>query len=128
MCTLGTEQTSQWLMVDPWEAFQSYQRTAIVLDHFDHEINTVLGGALLPSGERRQIRVVLLAGSDLISTMSEPGVWSENDVSLFQYSCWTPSSLVPLVGSHPGEIWHVHYRARWLRHGPCDRDAGALAS
>ncbi|KAI0251127.1 Nucleotidylyl transferase [Lactifluus subvellereus] len=80
MCTLATEQTSQWLMVDPWEAFQSYQRTAIVLDHFDYEINTVLGGALLPSGERRHIRIVLLAGSDLISTMSEPGVWSENDL------------------------------------------------
>jgi hypothetical protein len=82
MCTLATEQASQWLMVDPWEAFQSYQRTAIVLDHFDYEVNTVLGGAQLPSSpERRHIRPVLLAGSDLISTMSEPGVWSEMDVS-----------------------------------------------
>ncbi|KAN0126234.1 Nucleotidylyl transferase [Lactarius tabidus] len=80
MCTLATEETSRWLMVDPWEAFQSYQRTAVVLDHFDHEINTVLGGVQMPSGERRHIRVVLLAGSDLISTMSEPGVWSENDL------------------------------------------------
>ncbi|KAI9465272.1 hypothetical protein BJY52DRAFT_1246187 [Lactarius psammicola] len=69
MCTLATEETSRWLMVDPWEAFQSYQRTAVVL-----------GGAQMPSGERRHIRVVLLAGSDLISTMSEPGVWSENDL------------------------------------------------
>jgi len=51
-----------------------------VLDHFDYEINTVLGGAQMPSGERRQIRIVLLAGSDLISTMSEPGVWTENDL------------------------------------------------
>lgn len=82
MCTLATEQTSHWLMVDPWEAFQSYQRTAVVLDHFDYEVNTVLGGAQLPlSDERRPIRVMLLAGSDLISTMSEPGVWSEKDVS-----------------------------------------------
>jgi len=82
MCTLATEQASQWLMVDPWEAFQSYQRTAVVLDHFDYEVNTVLGGAQLPSSpERRHIRPVLLAGSDLISTMSEPGVWSEMDVS-----------------------------------------------
>jgi len=81
MCTLATEQASQWLMLDPWEAFQSYQRTAVVLDHFDHEINTVLGGTQLPSSpERRHIRVVLLAGSDLISTMSEPGVWSEKDL------------------------------------------------
>jgi nicotinamide mononucleotide adenylyltransferase len=82
MCTLATEQASQWLMVDPWEAFQSYQRTAVVLDHFDYEVNTVLGGSQLPSSsERRHIRPVLLAGSDLISTMSEPGVWSEQDVS-----------------------------------------------
>jgi nicotinamide mononucleotide adenylyltransferase len=88
-------------MVDPWEAFQSYQRTAVVLDHFDHEINSVLGGAQLPSGERRHMRIVLLAGSDLISTMSEPGVWSENDVGhcpcsqlsvfLTHTSSWTTS-------------------------------------
>jgi nicotinamide mononucleotide adenylyltransferase len=82
MCTIAAEQASQWLMMDPWEAFQSYQRTAVVLDHFDYEINTVLGGAQLPSSpEKRPIRVVLLAGSDLIGTMSEPGLWSEKDVS-----------------------------------------------
>jgi nicotinamide mononucleotide adenylyltransferase len=97
MCTLATEQTSQWLMVDPWEAFQSYQFTAVVLDHVDHEINTVLGGAQLPlSDERRHIRVMLLAGSDLISTMSEPGVWSEKDVS----SSW----CVPQLDEPP----HLH--------------------
>lgn len=81
MCTLATEQTSNWLMVDSWEAFQSYQRTAVVLDHFDYEINSVLGGVYTVDGERRSVRVMLLAGSDLISTMSEPGVWSYADVS-----------------------------------------------
>jgi nicotinamide mononucleotide adenylyltransferase len=80
MCTLASEQTSGWLMVDPWEAFQSYQRTAVVLDHFDHEINTVLGGVRTEDGEHRNVRVMLLAGSDLISTMSEPGVWSYADL------------------------------------------------
>ncbi|CCM05875.1 uncharacterized protein FIBRA_08112 [Fibroporia radiculosa] len=80
MCNLAAEQTSSWLMVDPWEAFQSYQRTAVVLDHFDYEINTRLGGILTPSGERRHARIMLLAGSDLIATMSEPGVWSEPDL------------------------------------------------
>ncbi|KAI1788434.1 Nucleotidylyl transferase [Ganoderma leucocontextum] len=89
MCNLAAEQTSQWLMVDPWEAFQSYQRTAVVLDHFEHEINTRLGGiAVSPSPSsppgtpetRRPVRVMLLAGSDLIATMSEPGVWSEPDL------------------------------------------------
>ncbi|KAF8492160.1 hypothetical protein F5888DRAFT_1806889 [Russula emetica] len=34
---------------------------------------------LRSSDERRHIRGVLLAGSDLISTVSEPGVWSEED-------------------------------------------------
>ena len=80
MCTLAAEDSNTWLMVDSWEAFQSYQRTAIVLDHFDHEINTVLGGVRTESGEHRSVRVMLLAGSDLIGTMSEPGVWSYTDV------------------------------------------------
>ncbi|KAF7351118.1 MFS domain-containing protein [Mycena sanguinolenta] len=80
MCTLGAEDTSTWLMVDHWEAFQDYQRTAVVLDHFDYHINTVLGGARTANGEQRNIRIMLLAGSDLISTMSEPGVWSYSDL------------------------------------------------
>jgi len=80
MCTLAAEQTSSWLMVDTWEAFQDYQRTAVVLDHFDYEINTVLGGVHTEDGEQRSIKVMLLAGSDLISTMSEPGVWSYADL------------------------------------------------
>ncbi|KAF8506417.1 Nucleotidylyl transferase [Hysterangium stoloniferum] len=81
MCILAAEQTSSWLMVDPWEAFQDeYQRTAVVLDHFDHEINTVCGGVTTVEGERRKVGVMLLAGSDLIATMSEPGVWTPDDL------------------------------------------------
>ncbi|KAG6920206.1 hypothetical protein DXG01_004975 [Tephrocybe rancida] len=80
MCNLAAEESATWLMVDPWEAFQSYQRTAVVLDHFDYEINTVLGGIRTADGEHRNIHVMLLAGSDLISTMSEPGVWSHVDL------------------------------------------------
>lgn len=81
MCNLAAEQTSQWLMVDPWEAFQSYQRTAVVLDHFDYEINTRLGGIATADGAtKKHARIMLLAGSDLIATMSEPGVWSEPDL------------------------------------------------
>ena len=86
MCTLAAEHTSSWLMVDPWEAFQSYQRTAVVLDHFDYQVNTVLGGVQTEDGEHRTVRVMLLAGSDLISTMSEPGVWSYEDVRLLLLS------------------------------------------
>ena len=91
MCNLAAEQTSTWLMVDPWEAFQSYQRTAVVLDHFDYEINVKLGGVQTEDGERRSVRVMLLAGSDLIATMSEPGVWLDSDVRL---SPLFPVSLV----------------------------------
>ncbi|KAF8548990.1 Nucleotidylyl transferase [Imleria badia] len=80
MCTLAAEETSSWLMIDPWEAFQNYQRTAVVLDHFDYEINTILGGVQTQDGEHRDVRVMLLAGSDLISTMSEPGVWAVEDL------------------------------------------------
>jgi nicotinamide mononucleotide adenylyltransferase len=80
MCNLAAEESASWLMVDPWEAFQSYQRTAVVLDHFDYEINTVLGGVQTEDGEHKNVHVMLLAGSDLISTMSEPGVWSHADV------------------------------------------------
>jgi nicotinamide mononucleotide adenylyltransferase len=86
MCSLAAEDTSSWLMVDAWEAFLDYQRTAIVLDHFEHEINTVLGGVQTEDGEHRAARIILLAGSDLIATMSEPGVWSYNDVRRLHYN------------------------------------------
>ncbi|MCJ1301950.1 hypothetical protein MMC08_004751 [Hypocenomyce scalaris] len=81
MCHIAVDQTSNWLMVDPWEAVQKqYQPTAIVLDHFQHEINTVLGGVETRDGERKNVRVALLAGADLIQTMSTPGVWSDKDL------------------------------------------------
>lgn len=84
MCKLACDETSDWLMVDPWEASQKeYAPTARVLDHFDHELNQVRGGVVCAStGQRRPVRIVLLAGSDLIQTMSEPGLWAEEDVSL----------------------------------------------
>ncbi|KAJ3748878.1 hypothetical protein DFH05DRAFT_1540096 [Lentinula detonsa] len=37
-------------MVELWEAFQSHQRTAVVLDHFDHELNVVLVGVQTEDG------------------------------------------------------------------------------
>ncbi|KAI9673010.1 MAG: Nicotinamide/nicotinic acid mononucleotide adenylyltransferase 1 [Caeruleum heppii] len=81
MCEMAVEQTSSWLMVDPWEAVQKeYQPTAFVLDHFEHEINEVLGGVETYTGERKHVRIALLAGADLIQTMSTPGVWSDKDL------------------------------------------------
>jgi nicotinamide mononucleotide adenylyltransferase len=51
-----------------------------VLDHIKHEINDVLGGIADAQGDRREARVALLAGGDLLQTMSTPGVWSEADL------------------------------------------------
>lgn len=104
-------------MVDAWESLQDeYQRTAVVLDHFDDEINgprlaktssrpnTAVngttstaassssspassgegkerGGVLLSDGSRKRIKIMLLAGGDLIQSMGEPGIWASADVS-----------------------------------------------
>lgn len=104
MCELAVDQTSNWLMVDPWEAMQSeYQRTAVVLEHFDHELNqgehggvamrdgrrsgfrlhsVVLIERIIGVGSRRKIKIVLLAGGDLIESFGSPGVWAPQDVSI----------------------------------------------
>lgn len=80
---VGTRtQTTDLLMVDPWEATHSeYMPTAKVLDHFEHEINEVIGGVEDTDGNKKQVRIALLAGADLIQTMSTPGVWSQDDLA-----------------------------------------------
>ena len=81
MCEAAVDHSSSWVMVDPWEAMQKeYTRTALVLDHIEYEVNAVRGGVATASGERKPIRVALLAGADLIETMSTPGVWSSSDL------------------------------------------------
>ena len=81
MCQLAIDKASNWLMVDTWEAEKKdYQPTAKVLDHFDHEINVVRKGIDTGDGNRKPVRIALLAGADLIQTMSTPGVWSEKDL------------------------------------------------
>jgi nicotinamide mononucleotide adenylyltransferase len=68
-------------MVDPWEAEQKeYQPTAVVLDHFENEINNIRQGIEAGNTGRKHVRIALLAGADLIQTMSTPGVWSEKDL------------------------------------------------
>ncbi len=71
-------------MVDAWESLQDeYQRTAVVLDHFNEEINGgPSGGVQLSDGTRKKVKIMLLAGGDLIQSMGEPGVWAEQDVSI----------------------------------------------
>jgi nicotinamide mononucleotide adenylyltransferase len=40
--------------------------TALVLDHFEHEINVVLGGVERSDGPRVKVPIALLAGADLM--------------------------------------------------------------
>lgn len=88
MCSRAIEQSS-WLMVDPFETVNvnengepEYVPTAKVLRHFDHEINTVLGGVEGIDGVRRKARIALLAGADLVMSMGEPGLWSPTDLDV----------------------------------------------
>ncbi|WFD27426.1 hypothetical protein MNAN1_002422 [Malassezia nana] len=90
MCELAVQRSSNWLMVDAWESLQgTYQRTAVVLDHFDQEINGQ-GGVRLRDGSYRRIKIMLLAGGDLIQSMGEPGVWANDDLHhiLGRYGCF----------------------------------------
>ncbi|MCJ1474221.1 hypothetical protein MMC13_002879 [Lambiella insularis] len=90
MCDIAVRTASDWLTLDSWEAKQKeYSRTAVVLDHFDYEVNKAFNDnhendknnnlADQQEGPRR-VHVALLAGADLIGTMSTPGVWSESDL------------------------------------------------
>lgn len=81
MCELATENASKWLMVDPWEAESPvYIPTARVLDHFDYEINHRMGGVECTDGTRKAAKIVLLAGADLIQTLSTPDLWDPRDI------------------------------------------------
>ena len=57
----------------------SYVPTARVLDHFNDEVQK-LGGAETEDGQKKPVRIALLAGADLISTFATPGVWSKADL------------------------------------------------
>ena len=79
MCELAIE-SAEWLMVDPWEATNpEYIPTAQVLDHFEHEINVVLGGIERPDGTRVPAKICLLAGgkSDLAPKVRVLGMSQE---------------------------------------------------
>ncbi|KAL9126299.1 MAG: hypothetical protein Q9217_004625 [Psora testacea] len=89
MCILATT-GHDWLSVDDWEALNpSYVPTARVLDHFDEELKK-LGGVEAEYGERKPVRVALLAGADLISTFAKPGLWDKKDLEhiLGKYGCF----------------------------------------
>lgn len=115
MCELACERTSSWLMVDAWESLQpKYTRTALVLDHFNEEINVKRGGILTKSGEKRGVKIMLLAGGDLIESMGEPDVWDSQDLHhiLGKYGCLiverTGSDVRSFLLSH--DIMYEHRR------------------
>ncbi|ODQ79233.1 hypothetical protein BABINDRAFT_162271 [Babjeviella inositovora NRRL Y-12698] len=115
MCELACERTSSWLMVDAWESLQpTYQRTALVLDHFNEEINVKRGGIAGKNGERKAVKIMLLAGGDLIESFGEPDVWADADVHhiLGRYGCLiverTGSDVRSFLLSH--DIMYEHRR------------------
>ncbi|RSM04705.1 hypothetical protein CEP52_006640 [Fusarium oligoseptatum] len=81
MCKLAAEGEYDWLTVDPWEAKSPTTiPTAQVLDHVDYEINEVMGGIECEDRTKRPAKIVLLAGLDLVQTMSTPGIWEKSDL------------------------------------------------
>lgn len=116
MCELGCERTSSWLMVDAWESLQpTYTRTATVLDHFNEEINVKRRGVIKnEKGERIGVKIMLLAGGDLIESMGEPNVWADFDLHhiLGNYGCLiverTGSDVRSFLLSH--DIMYEHRR------------------
>ncbi|CAI4047137.1 hypothetical protein N7582_003996 [Saccharomyces uvarum] len=115
MCELACERTSSWLMVDAWESLQpTYTRTAKVLDHFNHEINIKRGGVATVTGEKIGVKIMLLAGGDLIESMGEPNVWADADLHhiLGNYGCLiverTGSDVRSFLLSH--DIMYEHRR------------------
>ncbi|ODV61827.1 nicotinamide/nicotinic acid mononucleotide adenylyltransferase [Ascoidea rubescens DSM 1968] len=91
MCELACERTSSWLMVDAWESLQpKYTRTALVFDHFNEEINIKREGIYNSKIEKKiNVKIMLLAGGDLIESMGEPDLWDDSDLThiLGNYGC-----------------------------------------
>lgn len=81
MTRIAVQNSSTWIGVDQWEPLhKEYLPTVKVLDHFNYELNDVMGGIETESGEKKRIHVALLAGADLIQTMSAPGLWAPEDL------------------------------------------------
>ncbi len=76
MCALATERETDWVMLDPWEASQEvYRPTVDVLDHFQAGVDAhPVAGATKPTA------VALLAGADLLATMSDRVLWKPHEL------------------------------------------------
>jgi nicotinamide mononucleotide adenylyltransferase len=109
MTRIAVEDSSTWIGVDPWEPLhKEYLPTVKVLDHFDHELNEVMGGIESENGEKRRIHVALLAGADLIQTMSTPGLWAREDLSriLGHYGAFILERSGTDIGMHHMQCYH----------------------
>lgn len=82
MCKIAIDTPYSYVELDDWEAAKDkYSTTAVVLDHFKDEINSILGGGYeIAGGKRKPAQIALLAGADLVDSMNTPGVWSEEDL------------------------------------------------
>ena len=71
-------------------------------------------------GERRKIKIMLLAGGDLIASFGHPGVWSPEDVCCFSRNPKIKKELAHihstngnnsyyLVTSYCGSLWMCNY-------------------
>ena len=73
--------TTESMMVDCLEVLQEdYERSRNVLYHFKYELNGKRTGARMVDGSWREVRVMLLAGGDLIESFGTPGLWLNEDV------------------------------------------------
>ncbi|CAA0813020.1 Nicotinamide/nicotinic acid mononucleotide adenylyltransferase [Striga hermonthica] len=74
MCSLACK-SSDFVMVDPWEASQSsYQRTLTVLSRVRESL---LQSKIVTS---ESLKVLLICGSDLLESFSIPGFWIRDQV------------------------------------------------
>ncbi|KAK8630204.1 hypothetical protein V6N13_079007 [Hibiscus sabdariffa] len=74
MCKLACE-SSDFIMVDPWEAKQSsFQRSLIVLNRVKSFLTE--GGLI----RKESLKVMLVCGSDLLQSFSIPGFWIPEQV------------------------------------------------
>ncbi|KAI8893897.1 hypothetical protein BC833DRAFT_606914 [Globomyces pollinis-pini] len=120
MCELATHD-STWIMVDTWEPSQTtYTRTARVLEHFEFELNGKDGdgGFLLEDGTKKKIRIVLLAGGDLIQSFAVPNLWKEADLNtiLGRFGCL----IIERTGANvhdfllTNDSLHIHKKSVWV--------------
>jgi nicotinamide mononucleotide adenylyltransferase len=71
MCKLACL-SSEWIECDEWEArIPEHTRTALVLQHIEKGLKDQVC---------QKIKVILLAGADMILSIERPGLWCSEDV------------------------------------------------